>query len=426
MSADTPYGRTGGAAAWLQGCASFRVEARRHRVARQRDNGLRRWSICRLDDSRGESTVTRWLAVEGNYIYANGDLTGGSSSFHNNYLQGDMLLYQWNWVGVVRSGSQGSSVKIRSAYSVVRYNYIQGSSRNLDMVEVQDWSDLAIPWYYYSDNQPSSNPGDVTSIADVAAVVEHVQSDYVYGNVFDNNSLLGTSPGDPFHYFCDVFPNAEKGGIDYFYFNTDREIHDQSGTYADGVFMWDSTTGQCGVPKVWPRFELTNNVIDLECATSGCTNGKFNYSPTVAYQDIVAVDKNWFTSGWNATNWGSGPAPYWSGCCSSPTNWEARVTKRAVLAVRVRTTLRREQCVSGVIIPFNSTTFVPIAGSPLANAAAPLPQAVSDLPPEFAYHPDTQVVTARTDIQSNSPATIGALDAVTWAIGPAPPTISVH
>jgi hypothetical protein len=47
---------------------------------------------------------------------------------------------------------------------------------------------------------------------------------------------------------------------------------------------------------------------------------------------------------------------------------------------------------------------------------------VSDMPPEFTYRPDTQVVTPRADIASNAPMTIGASDTALQAARPLPPS----
>ena len=420
QSAYAAYGRTGGAGAWAVGAGCFRVQARdvviRGNECTDSSNGV--YSQSQTDLL--ETEIVRRLTVEGNYIYGNGEVGGFSQ--HNNYLQGDQLLYQWNWVGTVRSGSLGGSVKIRTPYAVVRYNYIQGSARVLDMVELQDWNDYGIPSTYYADNIPTTTPADPISIADVAAVAEHLQQDYVYGNTFDNNALYGNSATFPIHYFPDVFANREKGGTGYFYHNTDREVHDASGTYQGSTSLIDSSrTGP--LPTVWPQTRLSNNVIDLECATTNCANGKPSFSFAVAYQDIISLDKNWITAGWNTTPLGTGPSPAWSSCCGSPSNNGATCFQTTCTDNSGTNNISGESNLAAAAgVPFSPTTFVPVAGSILPNSAGPLPPQVSDMPPEFAYHPDTQAVTPRSDIEFNAPATIGALDSGLPVTRPVPPT----
>jgi hypothetical protein len=420
-SAYAAYSRTGGASAWAVGAGCFRVQARdvviRGNECTDSSNGVYSQSQADLL----ETEMVRRFAVEGNYIYGNGEVGGFSQ--HNNYLQGDELLYQWNWVGTVRSGALGGSVKIRTPYAVVRYNYIQGSARVLDMVELQDWNDYGIPSSYYADNMATTTPADPISIADTAVVAEHIQKDYVYGNLFDNNPLNGNSATFPIHYFPDVFANREKGGTGYFYHNTDREVHDASGTYQGTTYLIDSSRTS-PLPTVWPQTRLSNNVIDLECATANCANGKPSFSFAVAYQDMIFLDKNWITAGWDTTPLGTGPSPAWSGCCGSSSNNGASCFQTTCTDSSGSNNISGQtNLVTAAAVPFSATTFAPIAGSPLANSAGPLPAEVSDMPPEFAYHPDTQAVTPRTDIESNAPATIGALDSGQPVTRPLPPTI---
>lgn len=202
QSAYSAYNRAGNAGAWAVGAGSIRVAARdvviRGNEITDSSNGL----FCISQATELETTMVRRVTVEGNYIYGNGEVGGFSQ--HNNYLQGDELLYQWNWVGTVRAGSGGGSVKIRMPYAVVRYNYIQASARLLDMVELEDWHDYGIPSIYYADNMPTTTPADPISIADIAVVAEHLQKDYIYGNMFDNNALHGNSAAFP----STIFPTC--------------------------------------------------------------------------------------------------------------------------------------------------------------------------------------------------------------------------
>lgn len=83
-----------------------------------------------------DSAVSRDILVEGNYIYGNGIV---SSIFqHNNYTAAINITFQYNRFGPLRNGSPGVNLKDRSAGLVVRYNWIEGGNRNIDMVDGED------------------------------------------------------------------------------------------------------------------------------------------------------------------------------------------------------------------------------------------------------------------------------------------------
>jgi len=83
-----------------------------------------------------DDTVSRNILVEGNYIYGNG--VSGSIFQHNNYTAAIGITFQYNRFGPLRSGAPGVNLKDRSAGLVVRYNWIEGGNRNIDMVDGED------------------------------------------------------------------------------------------------------------------------------------------------------------------------------------------------------------------------------------------------------------------------------------------------
>ena len=87
-----------------------------------------------------ESDVSRNILVEGNYIYGNG--VSGSIYQHNNYTAAIGITFQYNRFGPLRSGAPGVNLKDRSAGLVVRYNWIEGGNRNIDMVDGEDSSQI--------------------------------------------------------------------------------------------------------------------------------------------------------------------------------------------------------------------------------------------------------------------------------------------
>src|SRR5215207_761095 len=98
---------------------------------------------CRIHDSAngffvasGDDGVSRNILVEGNYIFGNGVV---SSIFqHNNYTAAVNITFQYNRFGPPRSGAPGVNLKDRSAGLIVRYNWIEGGNRNLDLVDGED------------------------------------------------------------------------------------------------------------------------------------------------------------------------------------------------------------------------------------------------------------------------------------------------
>ncbi|NNF33926.1 MAG: polysaccharide-degrading enzyme [Saprospiraceae bacterium] len=85
------------------------------------------------------------VLIEKNHIYGNGNV---SSSFeHNTYTEANGITYQYNRFGPLRLGAAGNNLKDRSAGLVVRYNYIEGGNRLLDMVETGNSSIQNDPAY---------------------------------------------------------------------------------------------------------------------------------------------------------------------------------------------------------------------------------------------------------------------------------------
>ncbi|MEQ1646680.1 MAG: right-handed parallel beta-helix repeat-containing protein, partial [Pyrinomonadaceae bacterium] len=79
---------------------------------------------------------SRNITVDGNYIYGNGN--SGSAFEHNSYTAAIGITFQHNRYGPPRSGAIGVGLKDRSAGLVVRYNWIEGGNRNLDLVDGED------------------------------------------------------------------------------------------------------------------------------------------------------------------------------------------------------------------------------------------------------------------------------------------------
>ncbi len=134
---------------------------------------------------------TQDILIRGNHIYDNG--IEGRFFEHNTYTEAIGIVYEFNRFGPLRSGADGNNLKDRSAGLVVRYNWIEGGNRQLDLVDAQDSEILY--------NHPSYS------------------ETHVYGNVLiepdgDGNSQIMHYGGDSQN---DV--SYRKGDL-YFYNNT--------------------------------------------------------------------------------------------------------------------------------------------------------------------------------------------------------------
>ena len=98
---------------------------------------------CELTDSgngffvaSSDSVASRDILVEGCFIHDNGNV--GSIFEHNLYVAGIGMTFQYNRLGPLLPGASGNNLKDRSAGLVVRYNWIEGGNRQLDLVDGED------------------------------------------------------------------------------------------------------------------------------------------------------------------------------------------------------------------------------------------------------------------------------------------------
>jgi|CXWL01.1.fsa_nt_gi hypothetical protein len=112
--------------------ASIYVEKAEHLVIRG----------CTIRDSGNGLFVaafdgdTQDILIENNYILDNGIV--GSGFEHNTYTAARGIVYQGNRFGPLRAGAGGNNLKDRSAGLVVRWNWIEGGNRQLDLVDAED------------------------------------------------------------------------------------------------------------------------------------------------------------------------------------------------------------------------------------------------------------------------------------------------
>ncbi|MCB0395701.1 MAG: T9SS type A sorting domain-containing protein [Flavobacteriales bacterium] len=106
-------------------------------------------SHCDVHDC-GNGIFAAWqssdVLIEYCYIYDNG--IENSIYEHNTYTESQHITYQFNRFGRLRTNCPGNNLKDRSAGTVIRYNWIEGGNRQLDLVE-SDHDDLInMPEYH--------------------------------------------------------------------------------------------------------------------------------------------------------------------------------------------------------------------------------------------------------------------------------------
>jgi parallel beta-helix repeat protein len=184
-SGRAPYQFTGrdGLSTYTENCAAIYLAACSNITIRNcilRDSGNGLFSAHTASD----------ITVEGCRIYDNG--IEGSYYMHNNYTEAFGITFQYNYFGPLRTGCDGNNLKDRSAGTVIRYNWIEGGNRQLDLVD----SDYAS---FYNDPLYSST--------------------YVYGNILIEPDNAGNS--QIVHYGGDSGDTVRyRKGTLYFYNNT--------------------------------------------------------------------------------------------------------------------------------------------------------------------------------------------------------------
>lgn len=192
--------------------------------------------------------ATRHVLLQGNYVHDNGNV--GSNFEHNVYVEAIGVTYQYNHFGPPLAVAGGNNIKDRSAGLVVRYNWIEGSNRQLDLVDAEDSSIVrAQPSYRFTHVY-----GNV--------IIEHPNS----GN--NDIAFYGGDSGSP--------QNYRKGTL-YFYNNT--VVSDR--TNATRLFR---------MPTNAESIDARNNVAYVAAAGS---NLKVldNYGR-------LKLTQNWFKTGW--------------------------------------------------------------------------------------------------------------------------------
>lgn len=226
------------------------------------------------DDSVGDVavpdfSVSKDVRVAGNYVYGNGVV--GDDHMHNTYMASKYITYEFNRYGPQRDGAFGNAIKDRSVGTVVRYNYLEGGARAMDLVEAEDFP--------------------TTAQADPA-----YRKTFVYGNKIVKNG----STGSFIHYGGDhngSTPTSGWGeplfrrGTLYFYNNTvvlngtDYTKLFQLSTTLETAEVWNNVIVYAP-SALYPNLRATQEVNPLYWTSGG----------------IVKLGKNWINQNWTDTD----------------------------------------------------------------------------------------------------------------------------
>ncbi len=204
-----------------------------------------------------EEELTRNITVEHCRLFANGTNIGSTNDRfrqHNAYTEAAGMIYQYNYFGPLRDGALGNALKDRSAGTVVRYNWIEGSAAFLlDLVEPEESARLMV-------NEPD------------------FRTTYVYGNVL----ISRTQDNRLVHYGWDNVPDFSRGGTLFFYHNTVIQQSDRNLLYNRYMFR---------VSSLAETADIRNNIFYLTgdsffyLAISGNDSGNYRLAD------------NWLTEG---------------------------------------------------------------------------------------------------------------------------------
>lgn len=243
-----------------------------------RDNAL---TDCGLGFYNWTGSGTHWwdglqvdTIVRGNYFFNNG--SPRSYTEHQSYTESDGVIYEYNRFGPMRSGAMGSQLKDRSAGTIIRYNYIEGSPSGwmIDLVEPENGYEA------------------------LGAKAAYAQA-FVYGNVMVSRGATINGP-NMVHWNEDhqrgVGRAVRPGSTLFFYHNTVVVIADQPDFYSFHIF--NTTWGGYDCPSAAPAgvIDIRNNIIAALPRTAGARTPtmKFAHCSTTN----LAFGANWVSPGW--------------------------------------------------------------------------------------------------------------------------------
>ncbi|MEE9438177.1 MAG: T9SS type A sorting domain-containing protein [Saprospiraceae bacterium] len=185
-----------------------------------------------------EGQISRNLLIEYNEIGENGNV--GDDRHHNIYAQSAGTIIQYNKITPLIPGALGSSLKDRSSGTIVRYNWIEASSRVLDLVETEDGYDIL------------SNEPDNDNV-------------FIYGNIIINDITTLPLSSSMIHFGHDNSPGSAKRGTMHFFNNTVYIKGDQTDYWYVNLF---DIVDDDNVSTTEASIDMYNNIVHKDGTTN--------------------------------------------------------------------------------------------------------------------------------------------------------------
>lgn len=378
--------------AYDDGGAGIRVQRARNLVIRGNAFVHNPVGVYVISQAYAENFMVRNLLLEGNYFAGNGLLDDYNK--HQAYLQGTDFTIQYNYFGQPTAGAQANNLKMRTANDVVRYNFFENGARALDMVDIEDFVELVMPWQYARFKSSNATGANADSLQ--ASDWSGYQRSYVYGNLFYLHGAQAWP--NPIHYGYDNSPLDRRPGTLWFFHNTlvyktDRSaqptmrLFDCCSDFEESFYGADAYLAggdwhyrHAGIEyglihphnaSSWPVMQAHNNAIYMTSDSALAPPSAWEFTRWKA--DQLVLGRNWISSHWNTAvpstgntatpGFGLGVIPdtvvYPGGNASHHVSGSANL-------------------LTGSAAPIDLGTFAPLSGSPLLGAASTLPSQIPD------------------------------------------------
>lgn len=355
-----------------------------------------------------EGSLVYDLTVEGNYMHGWGSPKGDRQ--HGVYLQAIGLVMQFNYMDKATPETNGNAIKTRSVMNFVRWNFISqtpNTSRAFDVVEPQAFVCSVIPYqfaYAYHGQQggktdcnaPHKGPdGDTTPADQIAATFEAYHSDYIYGNIMDDEGSGAAFVHYGYDQQTERGPTFDRRGGTLFYWNNTHLTRKTSGQ----KLIFDAMAPDQGHSYEFARIYSVDNVF--------ATSGSAPLLWTKGFLTQVTVDSDWIEPGYSlpsrnaADNYQGGTTPKEMSSCDPYGN--CSMSNGHMLWARDGKLGTASASLYVGPTPFDVKTFTP--SSKLHGLAGHLPKEIRDQPSNMEYFPATNVIKPRED-----QTYLGALD----------------
>jgi hypothetical protein len=221
-----------------------------------------------------EATLVRNVLFEGNYIHDNGN--ANSWLEHNIYTQSLGIVIQFNRFGGLHAGSLGANLKDRSSGTVIRYNYIDGTARLIDLVDAQEHVEhaLADPRYretFVYGNILISGTNDAERLIHYGGDTDGFEQDFRKGTLYlYNNTIIMSANKEDFWYTIIVDASTNDEHVDM-----RNNVFVMKGT---SQLLMLSRTGQLNLGVNW--------------ISAGFANARPDFTGTVTGGDAVITGTN--------------------------------------------------------------------------------------------------------------------------------------